>query len=184
VPLCLSVSNFICEEKEIRTLEAFILSLFFHRTLRARQHPWPTGLSPLCGWLYSKQLIPKALVLQTSPTLHRWRTHILFADEERFELSTIGLTSRCSAIELFILYVVPLGLEPRTPWLKARYIWPIELRDWLQSLSIQTHIRRLADKSRILLPIELRTIVWTMTCLPTGRFWKIEWINWIFLISR
>ena len=50
---------------------------------------------------------------------------LTIADEERFELSTIGLTSRCSAVELFILYVVPLGLEPRTPWLKARYIFQL-----------------------------------------------------------
>ena len=37
---------------------------------------------------------------------------VLFcADEERFELSTLGLTSHCSTIELFIL-VGPQGLEP------------------------------------------------------------------------
>jgi hypothetical protein len=45
-----------------------------------------------------------------------------FADEERFELSTLGLTNRRSAIELFIL-VGPPGLEPGAPALKVRCIY-------------------------------------------------------------
>ena len=54
-------------------------------------------------------------MLQTATTLQLRRTHI--ADEERLELSTIGLTSRRSAIELFIhvdpkrFELLPFGLE-------------------------------------------------------------------------
>jgi hypothetical protein len=48
-------------------------------------------------------------------------------DEERFELSTFGLTNRCSAIELFI-HIGPERLELSTPGVKDRYSEPIELR--------------------------------------------------------
>ena len=64
-------------------------------------------------------------MLQTITTLQLRRTHI--EDEERFELSTIGLTSRRSAVELLIP-VGPQGLEPWTPGVKDRYSDPIELR--------------------------------------------------------
>jgi hypothetical protein len=50
-----------------------------------------------------------------------------FADEERFELSTFGLTNRCSAVELSIP-VGPERLELSTPGVKDRYSDPIELR--------------------------------------------------------
>ena len=48
-----------------------------------------------------------------------WRTHMI-ADEERFELSTFGLTNRCSAFELFIL-VGPERFERSAHGVKDRY---------------------------------------------------------------
>jgi hypothetical protein len=59
------------------------------------------------------------------------------ADEERFELSTYGLTNHCSAIELFI-HVGPERLELSTPGVKDRYSDPIELRTNTVMLLSQT----------------------------------------------
>jgi hypothetical protein len=42
------------------------------------------------------------MILQTIAIHRHCSTHI-FADKERFELSTGGLTNRCSAVELFVL---------------------------------------------------------------------------------
>jgi hypothetical protein len=57
-------------------------------------------------------------------------SHSQIEDEERFELSTISLTSHRSAIELFIHMVVPEGFEPSTlPILIGMHL-TIELRNY------------------------------------------------------
>jgi hypothetical protein len=53
---------------------------------------------------------------------------IHFADEERIELSTFGLTNRCSSIELFI-HRCPAGIRTQNPPVKSRIHLPVELRD-------------------------------------------------------
>ena len=91
--------------------------------------------------LHSKPLGQKATVLQTAaPDSYRGNFVALkFADEERFELSTIGLTNRSSTIELFIPFVdpkrlelLPFGLEDQCTSIMLRIIlffcWPGEIR--------------------------------------------------------
>lgn len=72
----------------------------------------------------------------------------VFEDEERLELSTIGLTSHRSAIELFIHFVVFNFPIPYFPFLISYSCWPGENR---------THNPRI--KSSVHLTVELRTNV-------------------------
>lgn len=77
------------------------------------------------GWIQTNSVITTT-DLQSVTTLQLRRTHIMikppsgfatadgvFADEERFELSTNGLTSHCSAVELFIHIVDSKRFECR-----------------------------------------------------------------------
>ena len=126
-----------CGEKEIRTLEAFTPSLF------SRQLPWPTGLSPCCEWLYSKQLIQKGNGFtdrHDSPASshpHPYPLHTVEREQRKQNDSNIhsSLNRRpfCHwtmfPSSFYILHFVgPERLELSTPGVKDRYSYPIELR--------------------------------------------------------
>lgn len=60
-----------------------------------------------------------------SPSL---RTHICFADKERFELSTYALTGQRSTVELFILFGWPGENRTHNPRIKSSVHLTVELR--------------------------------------------------------
>ena len=72
------------------------LAWLLHQPWLSKPVPYHSVSSPWCGSQDSNLFSPKATVLQTVPAHHLRRIH-LYADEERIEFSTLGLTNRCSA---------------------------------------------------------------------------------------
>ena len=69
---------------------------------------------------------------------------LTFADEERFELSTNGLTSHCSAIELFI-HCWPGETRTHNSRCKRPVLWS----NWVTNQSVWTGIYRIVGIKRI-----------------------------------